>query len=245
MFKIPVWRTQHIGTTVHFYETVDSTQRIARQLIAEGRARGALVIAHTQTAGRGRLGRAWHSPRGNLYLSYVLQPTLPLALWSQYTMMTALALADAIQSVIGLSAALKWPNDALIEQHKVAGILAETCDDQLIIGVGVNVNAELPSELTTATSLHHAVGHEVDMMELLRVFIERTDALYVASLHGERFDARWAARLHTLGQYVQVQFGERTIVGYAERVETDGALVVRCDDGSRMTCHAGEVTLGV
>jgi BirA family biotin operon repressor/biotin-[acetyl-CoA-carboxylase] ligase len=245
MSNQPTWRTQHIGTTVYFYETVTSTQHSARQLIAAGHAQGMVISTHEQTAGRGRLGRAWHSPRGNLYVSCVVRPTLPLPLWSQYTMMTALALADAIQSVTGLSAALKWPNDVLMDDRKVAGILAETCDDQLIIGVGVNVNAELPSTLTTATSLRLMTQREVDATQLLKVFVEQLDACYDASLRGERFDARWAARLQTLGQVVRVQCGEQIIHGFAERVEADGALVVRCDDGSRVTYHAGEVTLNV
>jgi BirA family biotin operon repressor/biotin-[acetyl-CoA-carboxylase] ligase len=239
------WHTHHIGASIYFYESTDSTQSRARQLIAEGRGRGALVIAQTQTAGRGRLGRAWRSPRGNLYLSYVLQPTLPVALWSQYTMLTALALTDAILVVTNLSAALKWPNDVLLANRKVAGILAETCDDYLIIGVGVNMNAELPAELTTATSLQRATGREVDVMRLARVFVEQADAFYDAALRGERFDTRWAARLQTLGQHVQVRMGERVISGYAEAVQADGALVVRCVDGECVLCHAGDVTLSV
>src|SRR5205823_11397045 len=126
IMAITSWQTRYVAKRVYRFDSLSSTQDQARQLIAEGRADEALVVAAEQTHGRGRSTHAWHSPRGNLYLSFVFQPDLPLAQWSQYSMITALALQSAILSAGQLPVQLKWPNDVLVRERKVAGILAES-----------------------------------------------------------------------------------------------------------------------
>ncbi|MEP7198254.1 MAG: biotin--[acetyl-CoA-carboxylase] ligase [Chloroflexota bacterium] len=239
----PLWRTRHVAITVRAFEVLASTQREACECVATGQADGLLVMADEQTNGRGRLGRAWQSPPGNLYLSLVLKPPPPIAGWPRYTLLAALALADAIESVCDVPPSLKWPNDVLVRGRKVAGILAEVVDERLVLGVGVNVNAPVPTELPHATSLRDEVGHEVERARLLQAFVEQFDAHYDESLHGARFMSRCAARMETLGREVRVQMGAQTITGIAESVTDDGALIVRQADDSRIVCHAGEVTL--
>lgn len=241
--RAPDWQTQHLARHVYFFETTSSTQTEARRLIATGQAAGTLIVARQQSAGRGRFGRIWHSPIGNLYLSFILQPALTLARWPQYALIAALALADAIEEVSGLPAQLKWPNDVLLDGQKVAGILAEVEGDYLILGVGVNVNAALPAELGHATSLAQHIGRPIELQPLLKAFVERFDGYYAASLRGERFDAQWSSRMQMLGQQVRVQSGAQVIEGLAERIDESGALSVRRADGQAIVCRAGEVTL--
>ncbi len=237
------WRTRHVATRVYRLGTVASTQDEARRLIERGDAHGALVIAEEQTQGRGRHARAWHSPCGNLYLSFVLQPALSVSEWTQFTMMAALAVRESVAVICTRPARLKWPNDVLIGERKVAGILSEIVGTYLSIGVGLNVNAPLPSTLDQATTLRGEVGHALDTGELLRDLVERMDAYYAQLLTGARFTRAWSAQLSTLGRAVRVQMAGQSIEGLAERVDEAGALLVRRPDGSLFVCHAGEVTL--
>jgi BirA family biotin operon repressor/biotin-[acetyl-CoA-carboxylase] ligase len=138
-------QTRRLARTARYLAQVDSTQAEARRLLMAGVPDGTVVVAGEQTAGRGRLGRAWHSPPGNLYASLVLRPSLPLAEWPQCTMAAALAIAGTLDALPVPGVALKWPNDVLIDGRKVAGMLAEAMDASLIVGFGVNANAELPA----------------------------------------------------------------------------------------------------
>ncbi|MBI1800171.1 MAG: biotin--[acetyl-CoA-carboxylase] ligase [Chloroflexi bacterium] len=238
------WQTRHVATRVVEMETTPSTQLEARRMIELGDADGVLVIAHRQTAGRGRLGREWVSPDGgNLYLSFILRPRLPVSEWHQFTMMAALALAEAMEATAAVVVQLKWPNDLMIDRAKVAGILAEVADAYVIVGVGVNVNADLPAELAEAVSLKQAAHRPVNTRELLRRFVIQFDGYYDSSLRGATFEQAWAARLYTLGKAVRARVGEREIVGIAETVDATGALWIRTAEGTRISCPAGEVTL--
>jgi BirA family transcriptional regulator, biotin operon repressor / biotin---[acetyl-CoA-carboxylase] ligase len=107
----------------------------------------------------------------------------------------------------------------------------------------LNVNAPLPADLADATSLQVAARHMIEATPMLKAFVERFDQYYGESLHGARFEERWAERLQTLGQRVRVRIGAQVIEGVAEGVNETGALLLRCADGSQIVCHAGEVTL--
>ena len=237
------WQTQHVATHVYRFDRVSSTQDEARRLIEQGQAHGALLVAAEQTHGRGRSTHTWHSPRGNLYLSFVLRPDLPPSAWSQVTMITALALQAAIVSTVQLLVQLKWPNDALVRNRKVAGILAEIVDAYLMVGVGVNVNADLSDALSQATTLRAEIGRPLDVAILLRRFVEQLDEYYGQLLQGERFTRAWSAQLVTLGRVVRVRMGAQVVEGVAEQVDDSGALLVREASGAITVCHAGEVTL--
>src|SRR5262245_26720006 len=149
---------------------LDSTQRLARELARAGADEGTTVIAERQTAGRGRLGRRWHSPPGaNLYCSVVLRPAVTLSAVPSLALVAGLAVADAVREATGLAAGLKWPNGVQLAGRKVAGILMELDAEvervqALVAGIGVNLNlAELPEDLAvTATSLRLVTGSPVD-----------------------------------------------------------------------------------
>lgn len=154
-------------------ESVGSTNDELRKLAEQGMAEGLVLVADEQTAGRGRRGAAWISPKGeNLAFSILLKPVAPKALWYRLSLVTGLAVAEALENFVPL-AEIKWPNDVRVGGKKIAGILVEAGSDFVIIGIGINVNStNFPDELA-ATSLCEQAGREVDRAEVLREVIVR------------------------------------------------------------------------
>jgi BirA family biotin operon repressor/biotin-[acetyl-CoA-carboxylase] ligase len=216
---------------------------------AAGAAAGTVLVAESQSGGRGRLGRSWESPAGaGLTFSMLLRPVPPVPSWGWLPLLTGLALVRTL----GSQARLKWPNDVLYGSRggKVAGILVQSGNDAVVIGVGLNVSTrqpELPVE--TATSLLLEGHRELDRAELLVAFLGRFDGLYTAwQAHGG--DARssglaegYRAGCATLSSEVSVDLGSHTLVGRAVDLDDDGRLLVQpAGDGARVGVAAGDVT---
>jgi BirA family biotin operon repressor/biotin-[acetyl-CoA-carboxylase] ligase len=206
-----------------------------------------LVTTDDQTAGRGRLGRAWQSlPNEQLALSLVLHPNFPPHF---LVMASALAVAEAIEVTTGLRPGIKWPNDVLVSGRKVCGILIETSEAIAVLGIGVNVNGSLAenSELAArATTLADALGHPIAREPLFIELAQRLDGLYAAlETGGEQAQRQlreaWRGRLATLGKRVTIQQVGRAITGVALDVDEAGALIVEMDDGGRETINWGDV----
>lgn len=222
---------------VLFFERTDSTNRRARELGASGAPSGTLVAADGQSGGRGRLGRSWESPAGlNLYFSLLLRPPCEPAAAPLLCLATALAVAEATGRFI------KWPNDVVDERdRKLAGILAEleTTGPRLafvVLGVGLNVNQSVfGPELPDAVGL----GSGIDRSALLARVVERIEDRCAQAVHDPEGMLRaWRSRSRTLGRRVEVG----TIVGVAEDVRADGALMVSTSDGVRAVL-SGDVAL--
>ncbi|MBI3292842.1 MAG: biotin--[acetyl-CoA-carboxylase] ligase, partial [Elusimicrobia bacterium] len=160
------------GQEVKAFAVIGSTQSEAKRLADAGASEGTLVIAERQRKGRGRLGRSWASPPGGLWCSLVLRPQILPAAAPQLTLVASLAVTDAIAKVTDLRPAIKWPNDVLVEGKKVCGILTEigiqgNCLQWAIVGIGINVNNEIPPSLIhRAISLQAVVGRPVDRKRL-------------------------------------------------------------------------------
>lgn len=170
------------------YEHVGSTPS-TQQLLAPEAPEGALVVAEEQTAGRGRLGRRWLAPAGtSLLCSLQLRPTVDTERLPELTGVAARACAEAIAALTGLEPVLKFPNDVLVHERKVAGILAEAREGRIVLGIGINVNVtadELPQDVDrAATSLLVESGREHDRVELLAELLERLERRYEAWLSG-------------------------------------------------------------
>ena len=241
--------TRFIGQKVIYYPRLTSTMAVARQAARQGAAEGTVVVADEQTAGKGRLKRLWLSPRGSLALSIILHPDMS---YLPYLMMLAsLAVAHSIEAVTGLKAQLKWPNDVLIDDKKVCGILI---DSDLrgnkvaytIIGIGINVNfrlADFSEILATATSLADELKKDVSRVAVIRHLLVETERLYLALPDGEPVYQEWRGRLVTLGRKVQVKSDEPILEGIAESVARDGSLLLRHSNGNSTRIVAGDVTL--
>jgi BirA family biotin operon repressor/biotin-[acetyl-CoA-carboxylase] ligase len=240
--------TSFIGQEVSCYPSLPSTNDMAKGQARQGAKEGTVIIAEEQTAGRGRLGRGWLSPRGSIALSIVLYP--PLTYLPSLIMVASLAVASAIEQVTGLKAQLKWPNDVLINDKKVCGILVESDVkgnkvDYAVIGIGLNVNInppQFPQIAPLATSLSQELGRDIPRRELIRSLLMEAERLYLA-LPGDWVFRQWRDRLSTLGKRVRVGSGEATYTGIAESVANDGSLLLRQPDGNLVKIVAGDVTL--
>jgi BirA family transcriptional regulator, biotin operon repressor / biotin---[acetyl-CoA-carboxylase] ligase len=215
---------------------IDSTQHLARDLARAGAEEGTVVIAESQTGGRGRLGRSWHSPPGvNLYCSLVLRPSVPLATVPSVALVIGLAVVDAVCEVAALRPALKWPNDILVAGRKLAGILTELEAEvervhHVIAGIGVNLNGgqdAFPPELAAkATSIRLASGHQVHRAAFTAGLLAALEARYRRFL-ADGFAAmrsEWEAHSALTGKEVRVTAPEGEVTGRVLGVDDDGAL---------------------
>jgi BirA family biotin operon repressor/biotin-[acetyl-CoA-carboxylase] ligase len=247
-------KTRYFQGPIHHFETLPSTNDLAKELGSQGAPEGTLVVAESQTRGRGRLGREWESPPGvGLYASLLLRPELPPTELPQITLTTAVAVVRAVGRATGLALGIKWPNDLLVEGKKVGGILTEmeTESDQiryLVVGLGLNVNnREFPPPLNlTATSLALAAGATFHRPEILRAWLEEFEDLYELFLNRNfgRILEEWRQYNVTLGKKVTVRQGAREISGFALEVAGDGALLLRQRDGEVIRVTSGEIAPG-
>ena len=241
--------TQRIGRAVYAYETTDSTMDVAHRLAAAGEPEGAIVVSEGQSKGRGRLGRSWLSPKGKgIYLSIILRPALQLDQIPFITLMTAVALARAVEAQTGLKPEIKWPNDLLFNGKKFAGILTELNAElnrihYLVVGIGMNVNASKAPLPAHATSVGQELGERVDRVALARAIFSQMDLAYSQFLEEgvQPTLEGWRAFAGFLGKRIRVVTEGRTVDGQAMDVDSTGALLVRTDHGFIESISAGEV----
>ncbi|MEI6225183.1 MAG: biotin--[acetyl-CoA-carboxylase] ligase [Deltaproteobacteria bacterium] len=238
----PLLNTHDLGQTLHCSEELPSTNDRARELADAGAAHGEVVVAESQTAGRGRRGRAWASPAGrNLYLSVILRPNLPPQRAPELTLVASVAACDACRKA-GVEVGIKWPNDLLVGERKVAGILTELSAEPdlvhwVVLGIGVNLNSgsgDFPADLRgVATSLSIERGQPVPralfaaaLLSELEQWLDR----HAADGFGPVREA-WRERSVTLGREVRVDADGGEISGVAEDIDASGALLVRGRSG--------------
>jgi BirA family biotin operon repressor/biotin-[acetyl-CoA-carboxylase] ligase len=239
------------GHPLYTYARLGSTNDAARRLAEAGAPEGLLVVAETQIAGRGRAGRRWITPPGSaLALSLVLRPPVPPAQAARLTMLAGVAVCEAIEATAGIAAALKWPNDVLVRGGKAGGILVETglSGDRLdyaVVGIGLNVSAAPPPEAVDfpAAALSAAGAPAPDRARLVGAIAARLEAHYAGLAQAEALHAAWAARLAWLGEVVTAHTAQGVVAGQAERVDADGALVIRLAGGEARRIVAGDVRL--
>jgi BirA family biotin operon repressor/biotin-[acetyl-CoA-carboxylase] ligase len=239
----PVWRE------VRIFDAIDSTNADVATAAGLGDPEGLVVIAEHQHAGRGRLDRQWSSPpRAGVLLSVLLRPTAEVATWSLLPLLTGLAIAEALDAVAKVEAGLKWPNDLVLGDRKVGGILAERHESAVVIGIGVNVSTrpnELPVE--TATSIAIA-GGETDREPIVKEMLRSLERRYVAwrdtNGSADSVIPAYRQRCETFGRHVAVELpGGDVVRGAATGVDDRGCLVVARDDtGAEQVFMVGDVT---
>ncbi|KZD09854.1 biotin--[acetyl-CoA-carboxylase] ligase [Oceanibaculum pacificum] len=231
--------------------SVVSTNDEAHRLAREGARHLTVVTAEEQQGGRGRRGRAWASPPGNVYLSVILRPDCPPARAAQISFLAALAVRDTVRLAVGAIApvVVKWPNDVLVNGGKISGILLETgggtaqAVDYVVIGIGVNVQHHPENAERPATSLA-ALGGDADVSQARATLLERLGYwYYIWSSQGfAPIRQNWLADAVGLGEKIEVRLPDRTLNGVFGDLDADGALLLDTEAG-RQRISAGDIYL--
>lgn len=248
-------QTKCMGRKIHHFMTIGSTNQEAKRLASEGSPEGTIVIAETQTSGRGRLSRLWFSPEsGGIWFSLILRPECQPVEAAKFTFLGAVAVANAIRSISGLAVEIKWPNDIYYQGRKLAGILTELNAELdainfMVVGIGINVNIDrnvFPVEIQEiATSLKGETGREVSRQSLLRNILLQFEEVYdriAVSGFGPIFTA-WRRMNCTLGYEVDVSSSSQHFTGTAVDIDEEGALLIKKQDGTIERVVAGDVSI--
>lgn len=248
--------TETIGRTLVFHKETGSTNLDAKALAEKGSASGLLVVADMQTAGRGRRGRGWVAPAGqNIYMTLMLRPDCMPDKASALTLVMAVSVMEAVQELIpDKDCGIKWPNDIVVNNKKVCGILTEMsaeleCIHYVVTGVGINVNQEeFPEEIReTATSLYIESGKETDRSKLVALvmhYFEQNYALFEKTWNLEHLLDKYNSMLINRGRQVRVLDPKGAYEGIAHGINEKGELIVeRKDSGEMVYVYAGEVSV--
>ncbi len=236
------------------YDVVDSTNEEAKRLAQGGGAHGAVIWAKRQTAGRGRMGREWVSPEGNLFVTLLLTPEMDLAACSQLSFVAAIAAAETLEAMVQSpqDIACKWPNDILLSGKKLGGILLESfvaANDLGIekrwvaVGVGINIDSCPEHVMYPATSLREAgvelVSAKIVLSRFIYNFIHHYDIWQEKGF--KPVQKAWLKRAYHKGKPIEVAMGDEVISGIFDTVDDQGQLCVSRKDGTVATVHAGDV----
>ncbi len=223
---------------IHHFESVVSTNDLCMHYLNEGAGEGAVILADMQTAGKGRHGRVWASPVGNLYTSILLTPSVhdnppPVKAYAQIAFMTGLGVLKGLETLGVTGVQLKWPNDGMANGQKLFGILVECVDDAVVVGIGVNVNHALEGVGQETTSLTALLGKELDVADVFHAVLKSFWQVYRQWI-AEGFDSiRTECLSCARGLNSEMTLGDKT--GVFTGISNDGALLLTTADG---TVHA-------
>ncbi len=241
--------TKVLGRKVYYFDSLSSTMDVAMQLGMKGCPSGTLVLAESQTKGRGRLGRGWFSPKyKGIYLSLILRPKLLPAQASILTLLAAVGICEAIKDIAGIDTQIKWPNDILVGQKKLGGILTElmaSVDEVnfVIIGIGLNVNNDKKTLVSAATSLKEQRKEFINRISLLQELLRKIEGnfLLLEKKGSQSIIEKWRRYSITLGKRVKVYCQREHIEGEAVDIDMDGGLLIRNDSGIIKKVMSGDV----
>lgn len=234
------------------YETINSTNTEALNQAKLGADEGVCVVAGQQTAGRGRHGRNWVSAKdAGLYFSLILRPKVEIKFLSLITLMTAVAVHDALEELCKVDCDIKWVNDIHVSGKKICGILAETVDTTkglaVVVGIGINLtSANFPSEIAeTATSIEAEIGeipNVENLLQKLTSFLSYFVEIFYAADGAEKIRREWTRRSsYAFGKSVRVVLENETISGATRGIEENGALRIETGNSEIHVVHAGDV----
>ncbi|WP_026581088.1 biotin--[acetyl-CoA-carboxylase] ligase [Bacillus sp. J33] len=248
-------KTETLGRHIHHEESVDSTQKIAHRLAYEGAPEGTIVIAEEQLSGRGRMDRRWHSPKSTgVWMSVILRPNIPPPKAPQLTLISAVAVVQAIEELTGLTPQIKWPNDILMNGKKVTGILTELQADadriiSIIIGIGINVNQQLddyPEDIKNiATSLSIEKGEKLSRAELIKILLGKLETLYKLYLDKGFYPIKllWESYAVSIGKSLTARTITGSIYGKALGITDDGVLMIEDSGGKLHYVYSADIEL--
>lgn len=245
--------TKTFGRNMKLLQSTTSTQQAAHEWYATGASEGSLIVAEEQTSGKGRMGRTWHSPPGKgIWMSMILQPRIGMHRMPQLTLLAAVALCRSLRKSTGLDLGIKWPNDLLLNEKKISGILLESAGEDerltyIVAGIGINVNwhqDDFPKDLQEkSTSLRIATGKRFKREQLLARFLNEWEPLYDLFLHKgfEPIRLLWETYSVTLGKQIAMRTSSGIFKGKALKLDADGALIIETENGSVQSFYAGDI----
>ncbi len=248
--------TKIVAREVYYFESIDSTNRIAKQYAAEAVTDGTVVIAEEQTRGKGRMNRDWVSPQySNILCSVIFYPPMPTSKVFRLTMLASIAVVRTLAAVCGVAASIKWPNDVYINGKKVCGILTEFFADHdsikyAVVGIGLNVNIDIahyPAIAGSATSLLQVCGHRVSRLTVFKNLAKQIDSLYqeLLSTDGEDLQKEWQRHSMVCNRQVSIVSGEKIMRGTARGITRDGHLVLIDEQGELHEIVCGDLSLNL
>ncbi|MGL6173480.1 MAG: biotin--[acetyl-CoA-carboxylase] ligase [Cellulosilyticaceae bacterium] len=251
--RIKNLNTKYMGKELEYHKTIDSTNIRAKEWAKEGAKEGSLVIAEYQSAGKGRLGRTWLSPKGEgIWMSLILKPLLEISKIPQLTIVAGLCMSQAIENVTGLKVEIKWPNDIIINNKKIAGILTELSAssnniNSVVVGIGVNVNnQEIDSTIPYATSLTLEGNKVYEKEEIIKEFLDLFEVNYEQYIKEKSIAfllEEYRMRCVNLNKEVKIISNKKEYIAYVQNINDEGSLEVRRLDGNIETIFTGEVSV--
>jgi len=245
----PYLNTHIIGKKILYYNELDSTNTTAYELAQKIGGEGIIILAEKQNKGKGRLSRQWSSPRGGgIYMSVILRPKITPFQAPIITLMAAVSLAQAIRDTSSAQVSIKWPNDIIANDKKIAGILTEMEAEPdrikfIVLGIGINVNTKLSELPKNASSIAHIAGSAISRQALLIAVIERLEHNYrlINKSGFSEIRLQWKNLSSTLGERVRANCMHKIIEGTAVDIDSDGALKIRMDNGFHEKVFAGDL----
>ncbi|MDO8746639.1 MAG: biotin--[acetyl-CoA-carboxylase] ligase [Thermodesulfovibrionales bacterium] len=248
------------GKEIIFHESLDSTNTLAMELAEKGVPHGTVVIADRQLKGKGRLGRTWFSPpKGNIYMSVIVRPEIEPKDATLLTIMSAISCAGAVRNLTGIEVKIKWPNDLMVSERKLGGILTEMKSDQdrivfAVIGIGINVNASLDAFPVDVRAVAASVIEElrekgysqaISRTLIIAAILNELDRWFKVLIKGGSIQLinEWKKLSSTLGRKVKVVSGKDAISGIAADIDDEGMLILRLPSGWLKKISAGDVIM--
>ena len=247
--------TKTIGKELYLFKEVMSTNTVAKFLSENDVSNGTVIISEKQSGAKGRLGKSWESPLGGIWLSLVVKPNVDHSKIPMITLATGVAVVKTLERIGIENAEIKWPNDVMINDKKVCGILTEAVTklnsiETVVVGVGIDANLNIedfPKDLQkTTTSIEHELGKKVDENQLIKIFFEEFENIYELYSH-EKYEEilkEWRKSSYSIGKIVEVRKPYRKAYdAYIVGISNDGALVVEKNDGTLEKVISGECTI--
>jgi BirA family biotin operon repressor/biotin-[acetyl-CoA-carboxylase] ligase len=238
-------RSSSIGKSIFLFNELDSTQDYAMTLPKSESLHGTIVIAKKQDMGKGRIGRTWISPEGGLWMSIIFRPNFSVDNIIFIQFIGALAVANAIREITKIDCKLKWPNDVLINEKKVCGILVdvnlENENNKIVMGIGLNANIDsslinnfLNDGNIKATTLKEECGNDIDLLFLIKSILEKLEHYYDALSRGKTLEIidSWKEKSEMFGKKAIVYDGNEKLIGHVIDIDQNGGLVMKLTDGS-------------
>ena len=234
-------KTKKIGHKAYYYDSIDSTQKEAMRLLESDDNDGTIIVATTQTGGKGRSGRRWISPEGGIWFSIILHPEFDISITTLFPIASAVAIAKAIERIFKITPELKWPNDLTINGKKLAGIIVDANFESnkienLILGVGINFQIDVKDVEKTLKNTENFYGvaslgdqqKKVKPLRLIQVFLIELEKIYelLNTKQKNKIISDWAKRSSTIGKKIEINTTNGKVKGKAIRIDSDGALIV-------------------